>query len=117
MMSSSQKLLSRIKTAYFACFQYAGAGSDEGGCALTDLMLLRYCGNRGVSGYHHGFKSVIAFVFGPVEAGEVLHPFEIADGDTAGIGQHIRDDQGSSDARRVGKERDSTCRSMRAPDN
>jgi hypothetical protein len=26
----------------------------------------------------------------PEEAGEVLHPLEVADGDTAGVGQHVR---------------------------
>src|SRR5690606_11823537 len=50
---------------------------------------------------HHGFKTLVDFLLGPVEAGEVLHPLEIADRDAAGIGQDVGNDQGAVGGKNV----------------
>src|SRR3546814_18459096 len=61
-------------------------------CPYTTLFR-SYSRYRRVGGAHHGFQAMIDFGLGPVEAGEVLHPFEVADRDPACVGQYVGDDQ------------------------
>src|SRR5690606_18503934 len=63
-------------------------------------------GYGAVGAAHHGFEAMVDFGFGPVEAGEVLDPLEIADRYAARIGQHVGNDQGtlgSEDVVRLGR--------------
>src|SRR3546814_5777942 len=62
-------------------------------CSSDLLVLFGYSRYRRVGGAHHGFQAMIDFGLDPVEAGEVLHPFEVAYRDPACVGQYVGDDQ------------------------
>src|SRR5471030_1990313 len=82
-----------IQAAHFTRLQHAGAGQDEGGGAQRDFLLLRH-GPHGVEGFLHDARQAgVDLVLAPEEAGKILHPFEVADGDAAGVGQYVRHDQ------------------------
>ena len=92
-MSLAFERISGIQTAEFASLQHACACDDECGRAQADFVCVRRLPDRCKSFTHDAHEPCIDFVFVPEEAGKILHPFEVADGHTASIGNHVWHDK------------------------
>src|SRR5690606_27348388 len=65
------------------------AGHNKGSCAQRDLMMLCYLPDS-IKGIAHDLdQTLVDLFFTPEETGEILHPFEVADCDATGIGNHV----------------------------
>ena len=90
-----------VNAAHFTRLQNAGASDDRCGCAQGNFVLVGRLGNGGVGIAHDACEALVDFFFAPVEAGEVLHPLEVRNGNAACVGQHIRYDQNAFVAQNV----------------
>ena len=70
--------------------QHAAAADDEGRSTGSLRSWAMPDGGEGLG--HDPFQALIV-VLGPEETGKILHPLEVADGDAAGIGDHVGDDE------------------------
>src|SRR6266851_4699286 len=87
-----QGFVLRVDAANFSGLGDAGDGEQIGAHAQVGLLLGGFTLHSMESTRHDGFEPVIDFVFGPEEALQVLHPLEVTDGDTTGIGHDVGDD-------------------------
>ena len=84
---------SGVEAAQIARLQDARAGHDVGGRAQRDFVLLGHVPHAGEGFFHDAHQAFIDFGFRPEEAGEVLHPFKVADRDSACIGNDVGHDK------------------------
>src|SRR5471032_1876852 len=83
----------RVQAAYFARLEHARACQDKRGGAHRYFLLLRHLPYRVERFAHDAGQAAVDLFVGPEEAREVLCPLEVADGDAAGVGQHVWHDQ------------------------
>src|SRR5579884_3563773 len=80
------------EAARFEGFGDAADGERIGAEAEVGAVLERGGGDFGEGAAHDGFQAGVDLALGPGEAFLVLHPFEIADDDAAGVGEDVGDD-------------------------
>ena len=85
--------VSGIKTAQITRLQNACAGNDIGGGAQGDFVFLRHVPHGGKCLLHDADEAFVDFGLRPEEAGKVLHPLEVADGDAACVGDDVGHDE------------------------
>ena len=71
-------------------------GEEEGGLAQGDLLGLRGFPDVREGASDDSVESLEDLVFGPEKRFAALDPFEVRDGDAAGVGEHVRNDDDAS---------------------
>src|SRR5579884_1097544 len=81
-----------VNAPYLRCLCHTCNGKHIGGKAQIAGKLIGLFRNRLKGPIHDDLQLLGDLFHTPEEALQVLHPFKVADGDTTGIGQDIRND-------------------------
>src|SRR5437764_4643057 len=84
-----------INTAELECAGDPVNGQHIGGNAVVDFVQFRKAHHFIERVFHDVEKALVHFAFAPEETLAVLDPFEIADGNTAGVSKNIRHSENS----------------------
>src|ERR1700690_625300 len=92
-MAPKAKRKSGIDAAKLESLGNAVNGQHVSRDTVVDLMCLSVANDFVEGTVHHVVEAFVDFAFAPEETLTILNPFEIADGDAAGVAEDIRDSE------------------------